>query len=174
VKVDGVVITRENERAWRKRIGYVSQDTLLFNDSVRANLLWAKRDATEAELMEALEEANAAFVTELPDGLETTVGDRGIRLSHGQRQRIALARALLLRPELLILDEATTSLDLENEESILRTVKGGRRVTTLLISHRPSAIRIADKVYLMAEGRVKRSGSWKELKEEIVAEVREG
>ncbi len=171
VRADGVAITPGNARAWRRRIGYVSQDTLLFNDSIRANLLWAKPDASEAELLGALNEASAEFVRELPGGMDTTVGDRGIRLSHGQRQRIALARALLLKPELLILDEATNSLDLENEEAILKTVRGGRQVTTLLISHRPSAIRVADRVYLMAEGRVKRSGTWEELQAEIEAEV---
>ncbi len=169
--VDGCAITRKNARAWRRRIGYVSQDTLLFHDSIRANLLWAKPDASEAELLEALDEASAKFVQELPEGLNTAVGDRGIRLSHGQRQRIALARALLLKPELLILDEATNSLDLENEEAILKTVRGGRRVTTLLISHRPSAVQVADRVYLLAEGRVKRSGTWQELQTEILSEV---
>jgi ATP-binding cassette subfamily C protein len=171
VRVDGQTITQANARAWRRRIGYVSQDTLLFNDTIRANLVWAKADATEAQLLDALDEASAEFVRDLPEGLETKVGDRGIRLSHGQRQRIALARALLLKPELLILDEATNSLDIENEGAILRSVRRGRNVTTLLISHRPSAVQVADRVYLLVDGRVKRSGTWAEMQTEVLAEA---
>ena len=154
VEADGVAITRANARAWRRRIGYVSQDTLLFHDSVRANLLWAKPGATEAELATAIAGASAEFVYGLANGVETVVGDRGMMLSHGQRQRIALARALLLQPSLLILDEATNSLDLENEDGILRVVRG-LGVTTILISHRPSAVAVADRVFVLENGRVK-------------------
>ncbi len=154
ITADGREITRANARAWRRRVGYVSQDTLLFNGSIRENLLWAKPAATEAEIAEAIEAASAQFCYGLAGGLDSLVGDRGMMLSHGQRQRIALARALLLRPELLILDEATNSLDLENEANILRTVReNGRGVTTLLISHRPSAVEIADVVYFLEDGR---------------------
>ena len=153
VLVDGVPVTRENARAWRRQIGYVSQDTLLFHDTVQRNLRWAKPEATEAELAEAIEAARAEFVYGLAQGMETVVGDRGMMLSHGQRQRIALARALLLKPALLILDEATNSLDVENEEAILRTVAALKgRVTTLLISHRPSAMRFADAVHVLEAG----------------------
>ncbi len=157
ISADGVEINAGNARAWRRQVGYVSQDTLLFHDSVRANLLWAKPAATEAELAEALSGARAEFVYELAEGIETSVGDRGVLLSHGQRQRIALARAFLMRPELLILDEATNSLDVENEESILRTVRENRRgMTTLLISHRASAVHAADVVYVLEGGRILR------------------
>jgi ATP-binding cassette subfamily C protein len=162
IEADGVSITRANARAWRRRIGYVSQDTLLFHDTIRANLLWAKPSATEEQLAQAIAAASAQFVYTLPHGLETIVGDRGVMLSHGQRQRISLARALLLKPSLLILDEATNSLDLENEENILNVVRG-LGVTTILISHRPSTVRIADRVYLLEGGRVTRSGSWDEV-----------
>ncbi len=156
VLVDGVALTRANARAWRRQVGYVSQDTLLFHDTVKRNLLWAKPEATETELAEAIGAARAEFVYGLELGLETVVGDRGMMLSHGQRQRIALARALLLRPALLILDEATNSLDLENEEGILRTAAGLQgRVTTLLISHRPSAMRFADAVYVLEAGTIR-------------------
>jgi ATP-binding cassette subfamily C protein len=165
VTVDSMPITRANARAWRKRVGYVSQDTLLFHASVRENLLWAKPRATAAEIREALERANAGFVHQLARGVDTLVGDRGMMLSHGQRQRIALARAFLLRPALLILDEATNSLDVENEETILQTVRrAAAGVTTLLISHRPSAVRAADLIYVLAGGSVRLSGSWDEVK----------
>lgn len=159
VEADGLAITRANTREWRRKIGYVSQDTLLFHDSIRANLLWAKPAATDEELASAIAAASAEFVYGLGQGIETVVGDRGMMLSHGQRQRVALARALLLKPGLLILDEATNSLDLENEESILRVVKG-LGVTTILISHRPSAVAVADRVFVLEKGRVKASGAW--------------
>jgi len=169
VEADGVAITRENARVWRRRIGYVSQDTLLFHDSIRANLLWAKPGATEQELAVAIEAASADFVYGLAQGIETVVGDRGMMLSHGQRQRIALARALLLKPSVLILDEATNSLDLENEESILRVVKR-LGVTTILISHRPSAVAVADRVFVLEKGRVKASGEWDSVRGMVEAE----
>ena len=153
--VDGVLITRDNAQAWRRRVGYVSQDTLLFHETIRENLLWAKRDATDGELAAAIEAANAQFCYALPLGLETLAGDRGTSLSHGQQQRIALARAFLLQPTLLILDEATNSLDLENESAILQTVRAAG-VTVLLISHRASAVAAADGVYEMADGMARR------------------
>jgi ATP-binding cassette subfamily C protein len=171
VEADGESITRANARSWRRRIGYVSQDTLLFHDTIRANLLWALPSATDAQLAEAIEAASAQFVYGLANGIETVVGDRGMMLSHGQRQRIALARALLLKPVLLILDEATNSLDLENEENILNVLKSVSGVTTLLISHRPSAVRVADRVYVLERGRVKLSGSWDEVKGEVEAQA---
>lgn len=171
VEVDGVAITRGNARAWRRRVGYVSQDTLLFHDSIRANLLWARPGATDAELAAAIAGASAEFVHLLAHGIETVVGDRGIMLSHGQRQRIALARALLLEPSLLILDEATNSLDMENEESILRVVKE-LGVTTILISHRPSAVAVADRVFVLENGGVKVSGAWGIVRGVVEAEAR--
>ncbi len=170
ITADGIAITRANARSWRRRVGYVSQDTLLFHASIRANLLWARPDATTADLEEAITAASAQFIYALPHGLDASVGDRGIMLSHGQRQRIALARAFLLQPQLLILDEATNSLDLENEENILRTIRENQpHVTTLLISHRPSAVRAADNIYLLEAGKVKRSGGWEHLASEFSA-----
>ena len=151
--VDGRRVRREEARAWRRQVAYVSQDTLLFNSTVRENLLWAHPSATEEELWMALRAARAGFVEEMREGLETVVGNRGTLLSHGQRQRIALARALLLEPSVLILDEATNSLDVENERAILETVRAsGTKRVTLLISHRASAISMADRVYVLEDG----------------------
>ncbi len=163
VTVDGVALTRENAAAWRRRVGYVSQDTLLFHASVRENLLWARPGVGEDEIREAIGKARAGFVWELEDGLETVVGDRGVMLSHGQRQRLALARAFLLEPSLLILDEATNALDGENEEGVLRAVRDAG-VAVLLVSHRGSALRGADVVYVLGEGRVVGVGDWEAVR----------
>jgi ATP-binding cassette subfamily C protein len=164
VLLDDAELTPEAARAWRRHVGYVAQDTVLFHDTVRANLQWAKPDASEPEMAESLHLAAAEFVFDLPRGLDTTVGDRGMLLSHGQRQRIALARALLRKPGLLILDEATSSLDLENEKRILDAIKRLQgRTTVLLIAHRVSAIQRAEMIYVLENGRVAESGDWQKL-----------
>ncbi|HWB32680.1 MAG TPA: ABC transporter ATP-binding protein [Acidobacteriaceae bacterium] len=170
--LDGKELGPEEVRRWRHMVGYVGQDTVLFHQSVRDNLLWAKEDATEEEMRAALRMASAEFVYELPGRLETMVGDRGILLSSGQRQRISLARALLRRPALLILDEATNALDVENESRVLDGLheaianakpEGKAPLTVLMIAHRASAIRRADLVYELEGGRVARVGTWEEL-----------
>jgi ATP-binding cassette subfamily C protein len=164
VLIDGAELTPQAARAWRRHVGYVAQDTVLFHDSVRANLRWANPDASEQEMRESLSLAAAEFVFELPQGLDTTVGDRGMLLSHGQRQRIALARALLRKPGLLILDEATSSLDFDNEKRILDAIEQLKgRATVLLIAHRVSAIQRADMIYVIENGSVAESGDWQSL-----------
>jgi ATP-binding cassette, subfamily C, bacterial len=164
VLVDGVELTPQTARAWRRHVGYVAQDTVLFHDTVRNNLRWANPDASEKEMRESLGLAAAEFVFELPQGLDTTVGDRGMLLSHGQRQRIALARALLRKPGLLILDEATSSLDFDNEKRILDAIERLQgRATVLLIAHRISAIQRAEIIYVIENGRVAESGDWQSL-----------
>jgi ATP-binding cassette, subfamily C, bacterial len=165
ITVDGTPLNPARARSWREEIGYVAQDTFLFHDTVRANLLWARPDATESELRAALERAAAdEFVARLPHDLDTIVGDRGATLSQGERQRLALARALLRQPRLLVLDESTNSLDSENETRILGAIEqihGG--ITTVLIAHRLSTIRWADMIYVIENGRVVESGDWETL-----------
>ncbi|HEU4556420.1 MAG TPA: ABC transporter ATP-binding protein [Longimicrobium sp.] len=167
VVVDGRELDEGWMRGWRQGIGYVAQDTVLFHDSVRQNLLWAHPEAPEEELWDALRAAAAdGFVSALPEGLETVVGDRGVRLSGGERQRLALARALLRRPALLILDEATSALDTENERRIREATQALHgRVTILLITHRLSSVRDADTIYVMEAGRLVESGDWASLVE---------
>ena len=165
IAIDGIPLTVDGSASWRDQIGYVAQDTFLFHDTVRANLLWARPDATDDDLRQALGLAAAdRFVAALPEGLETVLGDRGVRLSGGERQRLALARALLRHPKLLILDEATSALDSENERAIQESIDGVRgSLTVLVITHRLTTIRNADVIYVMDEGRVVESGGWSEL-----------
>lgn len=153
--------------SWRKQIGYVAQDTFLFNESIRFNLLIARPDAQQNDLEDVLRLAAAdEFVAKLPDGLDTMIGDRGVRLSGGERQRLALARALLRKPSLLILDEATSNLDSENEKRILGAIDNLHGdITILMIAHRISTIKNSDNVYLIDNGKIMESGSWDELLE---------
>jgi ATP-binding cassette subfamily C protein len=150
---------------WRSSVGYVPQDPFLFHDTVRGNLLWARKEAGEEELWAALRLAAAAeFVSALPEGLDTALGDRGIRLSGGERQRLALARALLRQPTLLLLDEATSSLDPENEERIQDAIAGLQgELTMIIIAHRVSTIKRADNIAVLDRGRLVESGPWEAL-----------
>lgn len=165
ITVDGVTLDLERLRAWREQLGYVAQDTFLFHDTIRENLLLARPGANDKQICEALELAAAdGFVARLPRGLDSTVGDRGVLLSHGERQRLALARALLRKPRLLILDEATNSLDAHNEEKILGAIEGLRgELTIVMIAHRLAAVRWADVIYVVEDGTVVESGHWNEL-----------
>ena len=165
VSVDGVPLSADRLADWRERIGYVSQDTFLFHDTIRNNLLWARPDAGEPELWVALSRAAADdFVRRCPLGLDTTIGDRGITLSGGERQRLSLARALLRQPKLLILDEATSALDSENERRIQAAIEYlHEQITIVVITHRLSTIRHADMIYMMENGQVAEWGTWTTL-----------
>jgi ATP-binding cassette subfamily C protein len=164
VLIDETPLSPELIHGWRARIGYVPQDTFLFHDTVRANLQWACPEASEAELREAIEAAAAEFVDRLPRQLDTVVGDRGVRLSGGERQRLALARALLPGPSMLILDEATSSLDSENERRVQDAIERLHgRLTILVITHRLTTVRLADTIHVLDGGRLVESGDWEDL-----------
>lgn len=147
VLLDGIPLNGDNVNAWRRALSYVPQEPFLFNVSIRENLLLVEPRANEKQLWEALEFAAAAeFVKKLPQGLDTHIGDRGVRLSGGERQRLVLARAILRKPEILILDEATSALDTENEAKIQEALEQLKGTTTIIvIAHRLSTIRNADQ-----------------------------
>jgi ATP-binding cassette, subfamily C, bacterial len=165
VLIDGLPLAGHAQQAWRRSIGYVPQDGFLFHDTIRRNMLWACPSARDTDIWNSLETAAAStFVARLPDGLDTVVGDRGVRLSGGERQRLALARALLLKPSLLILDEATSALDSANEGQILEAVARLRgQLSILLITHRLSTVRQADAIHVLSGGRIVETGTWMEL-----------
>ncbi|MEJ6821194.1 MAG: ABC transporter transmembrane domain-containing protein [Flavobacteriales bacterium] len=151
--------------AWREELALVPQDVLLFGGSIKENIAYGKTDASEAEIIEAAQQANAwEFIKGFPEGLETTVGERGVQLSGGQRQRIAIARALLKDPQLLILDEATSALDSESEflvqEALDRLMQGR---TSVVIAHRLSTIRNAHEILVINEGQITERGTHDQL-----------
>jgi len=156
VTIDGQPLKNGLLHPWRHSVGYVPQDTFLFHDTIRANLLWALPEATKDDIWAALDQAAAReFVSRLPEGLDTVVGDRGMRLSGGERQRIALARALLRRPTLLLLDEATSSVDSESERWIQEAVNEIHgKLTIVVIAHRSATVEEADRIVVLDKGRI--------------------
>ena len=143
----------------------VPQEVLLFGGTIFDNIAYGKVGATQAEVVEAARQANALdFIESFPDGLETLVGDRGIKLSGGQRQRIAIARAILKDPSILILDEATSSLDAESEKVVQEALdRLMQNRTTIIIAHRLATIRNVDRIYVLQEGAIVEAGSHEEL-----------
>ncbi|MEL7566229.1 MAG: ABC transporter ATP-binding protein [Dehalobacterium sp.] len=165
VLVDGISLNKLNVHLWRKSIGYVPQDAFLFNASIKNNMLWANPEASEEEIWAALKMASVDdFAVNLAKGLETEVGDRGVRLSGGERQRIVLARALVRKPSVLILDEATSSLDRENEKRIHQAIEGLHgKMTILIIAHRLSTIKNADQIIVLDQGMLVEKGNYESL-----------
>lgn len=155
VTVDGVALEGAVRRAWRHRVAYVQQEPVLFAASLRENLLWASPGASEERLRAALRDASAGFAFDLPQGLDTPVGDGGRALSGGERQRLMLARALLRDPALLVLDEATSALDAASEAQVAQAIAALRgRMTVVVIGHRGALLALADRVIELDAGRV--------------------
>ena len=177
VLIDGVDVSQVDLESLRREIALVSDDAFLFSASLRENIAYARPDATDEEVLAAAERAGLAeFVDSLPDGYETRVGERGLTLSGGQRQRVAIARALVANPRILILDDATSSVDATTESRIkeaLREVMEGR--TTFVIAHRLSTISLADEIVVLERGRVAARGTHAELLEtsELYREIAE-
>ena len=165
--IDGVDVRDVKLQSLRREIGIVSQDPFLFSATVRENIAFGRPDATDEEVTRAATLAQAhEFIAELPDGYETVIGERGLTLSGGQRQRLAIARALIMEPRILILDDATASVDATTEAKIrlgLREAMKGR--TTIIIAHRLSTISLADELVVLDEGRIVGRGTDKELLE---------
>lgn len=165
ISIDGQDISTVNQHSLRKAIGIVPQDTVLFNDTILENVRYGRPDATNAEVQQAIDLAHLrAFITSLPNGEETTVGERGLKLSGGEKQRVAIARTILKRPPIMVFDEATSSLDSQSEQAILTAIKEiSQGHTSLVIAHRLSTIVDADKIVVMGNGRILEQGSHSKL-----------
>jgi ATP-binding cassette subfamily B protein len=165
ITIDGQDIAEVTQRSLRAAIGIVPQDTVLFNDTLHYNIAYGRDGASEAEVEEAIRGASLdRLVAVLPEGVESRVGERGLKLSGGEKQRVAIARTLVKNPPILILDEATSALDSQTEEAILATlgaVSTGR--TTITIAHRLSTVVDADRIVVLDAGRVAEEGTHAEL-----------
>ena len=165
INIDGYNLKKLKKESLRNLIGLVTQDSILFNDSIKNNLLIAKSDASEKEIIECLKIANAwEFVKKLPKGIETNIGDSGNKLSGGQQQRISIARAVLKNPPILVLDEATSSLDSESEKLVQIALDNlMENKTSIVIAHRLSTIQNADKIIVLEKGKIIEVGIHKDL-----------
>ena len=165
IEIDGHDLREVTLHSLRRQIGMVPQETVLFTGTIRDNIAYGRLDATQEQIEEAAQAANAHdFIMGLPHGYDTQVGERGVKLSGGQRQRLAIARTLLKDPRLLILDEATSSLDTESEiqvQEALERLMAGR--TTVVIAHRLSTVRNAHRIVVLNEGRIVEEGSHAQL-----------
>ena len=168
VTIDGHEIKELEKHSLRDSIGYVTQESFLFNGSVRENMALARRSASEEEIWAALDAALAGeFVRALPDRLDTNIGERGVKLSGGEKQRLSIARALLKDPPILLLDEATASVDNQTEQLIQQALDGlMKNRTSIVIAHRLTTIEQADRIYVLDQGRVIEEGTYQELRDQ--------
>lgn len=165
IEIDGQVTATSTQQSLRRAIGIVPQDTVLFNDTIRYNIAYAKTDATDEEIIAAANSADLGeLLSRLPDGLDTVVGERGLKLSGGEKQRLAISRVILKAPRIIVFDEATSSLDSQSERAILAALnKISSDATTMVIAHRLSTVIDADNIVVMDNGEVVESGSHAEL-----------
>ena len=165
ILIDGVPLTADNLPAWRQKMGYIPQEPLILNASVRENLQRFHPKATEADMVDALKKAQAWPIIEgLPEGLDTYLGDEGVRLSGGERQRIVLARVLLGKPRLIVMDEATSAMDYESETAVRTAIRDlHEQVTILIIAHRLATVRTAKYALVLEHGCITEDGSLAEL-----------
>jgi ABC-type multidrug transport system fused ATPase/permease subunit len=165
ITIDGTDIYEYDLESYRHNFAIVPQEVILFGGTIKENILYGKPESDESEIIEAAKKANAwDFIKTFPEGLETIVGERGIKLSGGQRQRIAIARAILRNPSILLLDEATSSLDAESEKVVqeaLNNLMEGR--TSIIIAHRLATIRDVDKIYVLEGGHIIEEGTHEQL-----------
>ena len=160
IEIDNQNIKNVSLGSLRQKISMVSQDVILFDDTIKNNISYAKNDATDKEIQRACKFAAAnEFIEKLPDGLNTLIGENGIRLSGGQKQRLSIARAILKESPIILLDEATSSLDAESEEIVQNAINNlTKNKTTLVIAHRLSTIHNADEIFVMKNGNIINSG----------------
>ena len=165
IYIDGQNIRDATQKSVRSMIGIVPQDTVLFNDTIRYNIRYGRQDATDEEVRQAVESAQIKdFIESLPEGWDTVVGERGLKLSGGEKQRVAIARCLLKNPPIVVLDEATSALDTVTENSVQEALDTlGTNRTVLIIAHRLSTIKHADQIVAMDHGRVMEVGTHEEL-----------
>jgi ATP-binding cassette subfamily B protein len=161
VLIDGQDVRKVTQASLRRALGLVPQEVVLFNDTLRFNLSYARPDASDDEIMEAARRAQlGSFIANLPKGLDTKVGERGLKLSGGEKQRVGVARAILLDPPILVLDEATSSLDSETEKEVQKALaEAARGRTTIAVAHRLSTIAAADKILVLDDGRIVEAGA---------------
>ncbi|MDZ4262803.1 MAG: ATP-binding cassette domain-containing protein, partial [Pseudomonadota bacterium] len=168
ILIDGQDIRDVTQKSLRAAIGIVPQDTVLFNDTIRYNIAYGDPEATEEQIVRAAQTAHIHdFINSLPEGYNSTVGERGLKLSGGEKQRIAIARTVLKNPKILIFDEATSALDSKSEQAILKELREvAQNRTTLVIAHRLSTIVDADQILVMEQGRIIERGSHRQLLEQ--------
>jgi subfamily B ATP-binding cassette protein MsbA len=167
INIDNLDIKKIKQKSLRKLLGLVTQDSILFNDTIKGNLLVANENATDSEIIDALKVANAwEFVESLPKGINTNIGDSGNKLSGGQKQRLSIARAVLKNPPIMILDEATSALDTESEQLVQKALENMmKNRTSIVIAHRLSTIQKADNIVVLAKGEIVEQGKHNELLE---------